>query len=388
MNRSPAARATVKAAAKPRARPVAKDRRGRPAGGAVPHTRGRRRCPPIARLRRLLPVGVPAVCGAALLTWRVALPSDHPESLGERLVAGFVLLSVSTGLALGVHRQMGRELRRVRAVAHAAQAVLLRPLPPRLDGLTLAARQIAADRAATVGGDLYEAVATAHGVRVVIGDVRGHGLPALGAVATVLGAFREAAYDEPDLGGVLRRLDRALLRRLRERTRAAGADASAAEEFVTVLLMEIDHGGRIRALNCGHPWPYRFGPRTRPMSRAVPLPPLGLFPLPAALPPYPCGRLLPGESLLLHTDGVTEARDASGAFFALEPALAHSASGSPESVVARVSSALLRHTSGRLSDDVALVALRNDRVRVGTGRRRPPRPHPESWPQGRSGAPL
>lgn len=327
-----------------------------------------------SRLRRLLlALGLPVACGAAAVAGRVAVPHDHPESLAERIVAGLLFLTLGTGLVLAVHRRLSGELRRVRAVANATQRVLLRPPPPRLEGLSIAAGQLSASRGASVGGDLYEVVASPYGVRVVIGDVRGHGLPAIGAVAAVLGSFREAAYDEPELAGVLRRLDRAVQRHLRERARdehpAACADdpgSPSAEEFVTVLLLQIAPDGGTVALNCGHPWPYRLGPGARPLAAADPLPPLGLFPLPAELTPYRCRRLLPGEALVLHTDGAADARDAAGRFFGLEAALRKTARGepaAPSTVIAAVQSALLRHTGGRLTDDVALLVLRNDRPR-------------------------
>ncbi|MYR57004.1 SpoIIE family protein phosphatase, partial [Streptomyces sp. SID625] len=97
----------------------------------------------------------------------------------------------------------------------------------------------------------------------------------------------------PDLAGVLRRLDRALARHRRDRD---DPRRPAAEDFVTVLLMEIAEDGSLRALNCGHPWPYRLsGTAAEPVSRAEPLPPLGLFPLPAALPAADLAPLRPGE---------------------------------------------------------------------------------------------
>ncbi|MET7620997.1 PP2C family protein-serine/threonine phosphatase [Streptomyces sp. NPDC005408] len=328
-----------------------------------------------SRIRRLLPLLLPAAWGVAALVRRIGWPPEQPESFVRRIVTAVVFFAVGAVLVLGIWRELSRELRRVREIAHAAQRVLLRPLPPRLDGLALAAGQLSVSRGAAVGGDLYEAVATPYGVRIVIGDVRGHGLAAIGAVAAVLGSFREAAYDEPELGGVLGRLDRAVQRHLRERARdehpAAGGgepDCPSAEEFVTVLLLEISPDGSLVALNCGHPWPYRLGRcGVSPLACVDPLPPVGLFPLPAELPVHRCARLLPGEALFLHTDGAADARDASGTFFALEAVLAEAALGSPVSpaaVITTVHSQLLRHTGGRLADDVALLVLRNDRSRV------------------------
>ncbi|MFF1632148.1 PP2C family protein-serine/threonine phosphatase, partial [Streptomyces sp. NPDC058272] len=259
------------------------------------------RCDP-RRLRRVLSLGLPTVWGATAITYKMACPLAQQNGLGARIVTSAVFFAVGTGLILHVRRALLRELRQLRKVAGAAQNVLLRPLPPRIDGLNTAAAQLSADRGASIGGDLYEVIATEHGVRIVMGDVRGHGLGAIGTVAAVLGSFREAVHDEPELGCVLRRLERAHARHLRERARAehpsAGLDpdSSVAEEFVTVLLLEIRHDGEVYALNCGHPWPYLLsGGRAEPLTRADPLPPLGPFPLPAELAPTDCGPFLPGE---------------------------------------------------------------------------------------------
>ncbi|MEV4948655.1 PP2C family protein-serine/threonine phosphatase [Streptomyces sp. NPDC053755] len=327
-----------------------------------------------SRLRRLRPLALPTLWGLVAVTWKLGCPLARQPGLPMRIATSVVFFTVGTGLILGIRRGLSRELERVRAIAHATQRVLLRPPPPRLDGLAVAAGQLSASRGASVGGDLYEAVATPYGVRIVIGDVRGHGLAALGAVVAVLGSFREAAHDEPELGGVLRRLDRALARHLRERARdehpaRAGCEPEhpAAEEFVTVLLLEIRPDGEVYALDCGHPGPYRLGRRVEAVPVGDPLPPLGAFPLPADLTPYACTRLLPGEALFLHTDGAEDARDRAGRFFGLEAVLAQAvldAPVPPAALVQRVHTALLRHTRGRLADDVALLVVRNDRARV------------------------
>ncbi|MFG2230254.1 PP2C family protein-serine/threonine phosphatase [Streptomyces sp. NPDC048723] len=362
-------------------------------------------------------VCVLAWAGAAV-SWELSTPGRLVPSLAT--CAAFLLLA--TGCALHIRRELLGELRRSQEIAGAAQRALLRPLPARIGGLTPAAAQLSASRGAAVGGDLYEAVPTAYGIRVVIGDVRGHGLPALGAAAAVLGAFREAAYDEPSLDGVLRRMERALGRHVRDRARAE-PESAAAEEFVTVLLLQIAGDGTLLALNCGHPWPYLIRPATAPVPvpehcaarsrgsapdpappsppatagrgpraglefsaglafedrvRAAPgsaqratqvlplaggetLPPLGVVPVPADVWPSACGELRPGETLFLYTDGAEDARDRAGRFFDLAGVLAMEAAATPTRLVAGVHAALLRHTGGRLADDVALLVLRNDR---------------------------
>ncbi|MGW4084540.1 PP2C family protein-serine/threonine phosphatase [Streptomyces sp. NPDC004822] len=320
-----------------------------------------------ARLPRAAPaVGLPAAWGATVLAYELTCPAAHREGLCARVVSGAVLLAVGAGLLLHSRRTLQRELRRARTVAGAAQSVLLRPPPARVAGVRVAAAQLSADRGARVGGDLYEVAATDHGVRVLIGDVRGHGIGALGTVAAVLGSFREAAHDEPDLGGVLRRLDRAMARHLGERPHD-----EPVEDFVTALLLEIRPDGELVALNCGHPWPFLLGDgRVEPLARADPLPPVGPFPLPGDLVPVRCGAFLPGDVLVLYTDGVEDARDAAGRFFPLPTILAGLAGrppAAPETTLRLLFSALLRHTRGRPADDVALVVLANDRARVTCG---------------------
>lgn len=329
---------------------------------------------------RIRALGLPTVWGAPAITYELACPLAHQTSLGARIVTSAVFFAVGTGLVLHVHRTLLRELRQARRVAGAAQSALLRPLPPRVDGLGVAAARLSAERGSSVGGDLYEVIATEHGVRVVMGDVRGHGLDALGTAAAVLGSFREAVHDEPELGRVLHRLDRALARHLRGCPRV-----EQAESFVTVLLLEIGGDGEVRALNCGHPWPYRLGETgVEPLSQAEPLPPLGPFPLPADLPAARHDRLRPGDALFLFTDGAEDARDGRGRFFPLADVLTEAARDgtlAPQAVLGAVFTRLLRHTSGSPPDDVALLILHNacepDRPSGESGTLRAATTHPQ-----------
>ncbi|WP_437037663.1 PP2C family protein-serine/threonine phosphatase [Streptomyces sp. enrichment culture] len=305
-------------------------------------------------------LGLPTVWGAAAVTYKLACPLAQQNDLPARILTSAVFFAVGTGLILHVRRSLTRELRQLRRVAGAAQSALLRPPPSRVDGLDVAAVQVAAERGAAIGGDLYEVVATEHGVRAVMGDVRGHGIGAFGTVAAVLGCFREAAHDEKDLGDVLRRLERALERHLR-----LEHPAGDIEEFVTLLLVEIRADGEMLALNCGHPWPYRLsGTRAEQLAAGDPHPPLGLFPLPPVLPTVGLGRLEPDDALFLFTDGAQDARDARGVFFPLATALTGAAADGPlsaQGVVGRISTALRHHIRGTPPDDIALLVLRNGR---------------------------
>lgn len=59
----------------------------------------------------------------------------------------------------------------------------------------------------------------------------------------------------------------------------------------------------------------------------------------------------------MHTDGVTEARDASGAFYPLTDRVADWTITNPEAVLRHLHRDLLRHSGGRLKDDAVMIAL-------------------------------
>lgn len=124
-----------------------------------------------------------------------------------------------------------RELFQVRTVAEAAQRALLRPPPERLGPLRVAVRYVAAAAEARIGGDLYEVAETPYGIRILLGDVQGHGLPAVETAADVLGVFRDAARTEAELARVAERLDAALAAR------------PVNERFVTAVLLAVDRAG-------------------------------------------------------------------------------------------------------------------------------------------------
>ncbi|MEU1622429.1 PP2C family protein-serine/threonine phosphatase [Streptomyces sp. NPDC005722] len=308
-----------------------------------------------------------ATCGVALLSLAAAVVCDVHDGLLRSSIlpihlAALLVVSVFLVAFCGTRDRSRREARQLRAISEAAQHVVLRPLPRRIDGLRVASVYRAAERMAEVGGDLYAAARTPHGVRLLIGDVKGKGLRALDDAAALLGAFREAAHQHRTLPGLAAALEASVRRHVAE---AAEADADAPERFVTALLVEFPAGGGlVRTVSCGHPPPLllRDG-RVTALAGPAPAPPLGLAGLDAAAYREDCFPLAPRDLLLLYTDGLAEARDRSGAFYPVhsvaDRGIPRDAAGcEPESLLDEVLADLLRHTDGRLNDDVALVAVR------------------------------
>ncbi|SNS92833.1 PP2C family protein-serine/threonine phosphatase [Actinacidiphila glaucinigra] len=253
-----------------------------------------------------------------------------------------------------------REASQLRAISEAAQQVVLRPLPRRIEDLRVASVYRAAETMAEVGGDLYAAARTPYGTRLLIGDVKGKGLEALDDTAALLGAFREAVHQHRTLPGLAAALEGSVRRHVAE---ASEADADAPERFITALLVEFPPGaGLVRTVSCGHPPPLllrdgRITALAGPV--AAPAPPLGLAGLDPAAYREDCFPFAPRDLLLLYTDGLTEARDRSGAFYSVADRgiPRNAAACDPESLLEEVLADLLRHTGGRLNDDVALVAV-------------------------------
>jgi serine phosphatase RsbU (regulator of sigma subunit) len=258
------------------------------------------------------------------------------------------------GTILAVHRiRRERTLATVRSVAETAQRVLLRPVPRRLDRISVETLYVSAAAEARIGGDLYEAVPTAYGVRLLIGDVRGKGLVAVETAATMLGAFREAAHDEPDLIGVAHRMERSMSRHA---SQMPGGEA--AERFVTAVFAEIpDREPVIRLVNCGHPPPLLIGRgRVRELHPTDPSPPINLGALVGDHYHVDVEPFRPGDQVLLYTDGVTETRDRTGAFYPLAERVRPWAGLPPRELLAHLHADLLAYSDNHLDDDIAALA--------------------------------
>ncbi|MEU2247896.1 PP2C family protein-serine/threonine phosphatase [Streptomyces sp. NPDC019224] len=291
------------------------------------------------------------VTGVAVVT-RLAIggiPWDVISSLVFTVFAG--LLSVG---ACALRVGHATEIARLRSAAVALQRQILRPLPIPTDQITAHGTYTPIEEDRLVGGDIYEVVQSPHGTRVIIGDVQGKGLPAIGAGFAVLGAFREAAIREPSLVGLVDCLEDAVARQ-----NAFSAQTGETERFVTALVLGFDGDGRVRAVNCGH-----LPPRLVHGGVAVPVPlrrtsvPLGMAELSSEGRTAERLDFPPGATLLMFTDGVTEARDAEGHFYPLDSRLSRWARRPPRELLDALECDLEEFSGGVRRDDIAVLALR------------------------------
>lgn len=271
------------------------------------------------------------------------------------------LLSVAVVavVAVSVNRVLyAREvrLRSARSIAATVQRAVLPEPPSRAGPLRIAARYEAADEVAGIGGDLYAVQDTPRGLLCVVGDVRGKGMDAVEAATLVLGIFRMAAGEEATLAAVAAQMHRALCREIVRRGRLDGL-----EWFATAVLAEFPRGTReVLLVNLGHPAPVLLtdgGVRSADPSRyAMPLG-VGLDKGPVVVDrlPFPVG-----STLLLCTDGVTEARDNRGGFYDPVTRLAGVGFGEPEELLGALVTDVYRHVGGPRNDDMALLAVTSD----------------------------
>jgi serine phosphatase RsbU (regulator of sigma subunit) len=200
-----------------------------------------------------------------------------------------------------------------------------------------------------VGGDLFEVLRpSADRLVVAVGDVCGKGIPAALFMAVTVTLLRSLARQLDGPGEILARLNDEL------------AAQNPRGMFVTMACLDV-RGDRVTCANAGHDSALlvRAAEGASPVlssSGRV----LGLFPDQAyASETLDLGA---GDSLLLYTDGVTEAADGAGQLFGperLRACFAEGAGGTATESVERVLRAVRAFAGGApQSDDITILALR------------------------------
>ncbi len=266
-----------------------------------------------------------------------------PVSQEHELLALFEDLARRAALALDNARLYAERDH----VARTLQRSLLPAELPKIPGVEVAARYVAAGDGNEVGGDFYDCFATGAGDwALVIGDVCGKGAEAAALTALARYTVRAAALHTRRPSAVLAQLNEALLRdRLDYRfCTVLYASLTPREDRVSVC---VSAGG--------HPLPLvlRAGGGVETVGSPGTL--LGIVDAPQL--GEQSVELAPGDALLLYTDGVTEAdRDATPG--RLAAFLAGCAGADANAIAEAVERDALEAQGGHPRDDVAIIAVR------------------------------
>ena len=238
-------------------------------------------------------------------------------------------------------------------IARVLQRSLLPPHLPEIPGVELGAEYLPAGEANEVGGDFYDVINTVEdGWVCVIGDVQGKGAEAAAVTALARYTIRAVTMSNDLPSEILSGLNEAMLRQLPE------------DRFCTAACARLEPlddapGVGIDVSRAGHPAPLLVRADGTVEEISCPGRALGVFP-DAELDDTHT-RLMPGETVVFYTDGVTEARDPDGGFFGEERLhrFVGAHAGEHAADLARaLKNAVLEFQEGYPRDDLALLVLR------------------------------
>jgi PAS domain-containing protein len=297
--------------------------------------------------------------GAAWLEpTRVIVPMTSGRVIGTVTLSGRpfdsadVLVAEDFGLRAGAAVENARLYRAASLIARTLQTSLLPPVLPEVPGAAVAAAFHPAGQGLEVGGDFYDAFTTGDGQwYLVIGDVSGKGAEAAAVTALARYTLRTAAARRRSPAAILRWVGEAML----DQGATGGHYCTIACALVDVLRSPAP----LTVACGGHPLPAIRRADGSVEAIGAPGTLLGLLPDPDLEDRE--GELRPGDTLVLYTDGLTEAR-APGPTWAFEDlgrAIRAAPINGPEGLVTSlVASALGDRAAPR--DDLAILALKLD----------------------------
>lgn len=274
------------------------------------------------------------------------LESFFPIRLADGPVIGVAAIARDVTEVLALQAELDATVARQRDALRELQASLVPDLPS-VAGADLAVRYVAASDDVHLGGDWLDVCPTPDGrLALVVGDVVGHGLSAVGMAARLSGAVRAAVCSGAGPGQVLATLNAVLT-----------IDDLAGLATATVVFLDLADG-RLEYASAGHPPPFVRAPGAP--ARQLEVEP-GVMLGCQAPSAYPTAQAdLPrGGALVLHTDGLVEREreDLDAGFARLAGAL-DVAAGHPRTAGDLLEGVLDACLAGRgRGDDVCVLAL-------------------------------
>jgi serine phosphatase RsbU (regulator of sigma subunit) len=264
---------------------------------------------------------------------------ERVELLG--VFAGLVIAAAARVSDVPYVRRKGREM----SLAAGMQWDLLPPLNTRSPGATIAGLL---EPAYDIAGDAFDYSISGDYLDFAIIDGMGHGLASTLLTGLAVGAYRHARRSGASVTDMHAAIDQALTSHYDD------------ESFATGIVGRLAfRSGRLEWSCAGHPPPLLLrGRKVVAELTNDPVLPFGL----GGRPTLSTADLEPDDTLLLYTDGVTEARATDGALFGLDRLTdlleQEAASGRPpEEILRRLVRALREHQPEGLRDDATLLLV-------------------------------
>lgn len=273
----------------------------------------------------------------------VANTRHPPIWVYTQIVATFLMLTLLLSMELIDKIKFRDELE----LARDLQAGLIPQILPQTGEYEIAAHY---DIANTVGGDIYDFVPLPDGrIAVLFGDASGHGMAAGLVMAVAHAAFRTQLDVDPSPAAVISSLNRILCR------------TGGPRSFFACCYVMLSPNGDFVITTAGHPPLIHVDVNGKIIERIG----MGSYPLgikTGLVWRYDHRTLKPGERLLFHSDGLTEARNDNGREFGdsfVEAILGWNARASAVAIVDTIVNELRMFTNGKLpEDDVSIAVVR------------------------------
>jgi serine phosphatase RsbU (regulator of sigma subunit) len=286
---------------------------------------------------------VPVATPAEVLATLMIVSLDPARPLDDVTVDAALAVAGQAALAIDNARLYQQQ----KDFADTMQRSLLPRVAPDLEGLELGAVYESSARV-DVGGDVYDYLRLDDGrLAVVLGDVTGHGIEATADMAMAKFVFRSLAREHPEPGDFLASANDVVVGEI------------AAAKFITMAYVVVDgQAGEVACACAGHPPPRLVGVdgSVRPLAASG----LALGVEPGQRYEETRAPLADGDSVVLFTDGVVEARRGRELYGTdrLDEALARGAGLGAEELALAVVRDCRSFAGEELGDDCAVVVIK------------------------------
>ena len=291
----------------------------------------------------IVPLTAPeAVIGAL----SVEAPAGR-RSMTREQVSIVIAMANIVGPAIGALRRMKSQVQSARML----QSILVPQSPPAIPGIETAARYEPAEEIGRMGGDYYDFIRLQNdNWCFAVGDVSGKGLPAAQYTAMAKYVLRSYLLEYRSLLQALAQTNTALVAQM------------GGETFITLFCGILDTRAlRLRYARAGHPPPLLYSRQTGSVRQlASSGPPVGIFE--DAVFEENEESLVPGDVLLLFTDGLSEARAHTSAEMFGEDRIMASLEHYADLPAWEIANSIIQDAKsfagGKLRDDAAIVVVK------------------------------